>query len=146
MPCPRRCTAGLSRINADGLPFQWNLCIDGGPASVRILFEAGVPGSSVEAPGTPDALQSWRRLGRVLKAPGRDASLGRWRALASQTSQGGATFRPGGGSTVVARVQSLLSDLALDAEPNDSALRALPNTVLHAGPGAAPVGRPRLRA
>lgn len=39
---------GLSRINPDGLPFQWSFCIDGGGPSVRFLCEVGPPGSSVE--------------------------------------------------------------------------------------------------
>lgn len=38
---------GLSKINADGLPFQWSLNIGKQSPSVRFLCEAGHPGSSV---------------------------------------------------------------------------------------------------
>lgn len=37
---------GLARINPDGLPFQWSLCIDNKKPTVRFLCESGMPGSS----------------------------------------------------------------------------------------------------
>ncbi|MCA9773434.1 MAG: hypothetical protein KC466_13555 [Myxococcales bacterium] len=41
--------SGLSRINADGLPFQWSLAVGAAGRSVRFLCEAGMPGTSARA-------------------------------------------------------------------------------------------------
>jgi len=38
---------GLSKINPDGLPFQWSFCIDNKPPTVRFLCESGTPGTSL---------------------------------------------------------------------------------------------------
>ncbi|MFD0277884.1 hypothetical protein ACFVHB_28805 [Kitasatospora sp. NPDC127111] len=62
---------GLSRINANGLPFQWSTCFStaGRPASVRFLCESGTAGT-----GAGDRLRvSLDRLGeacRILGLPG----------------------------------------------------------------------------
>jgi hypothetical protein len=40
---------GLSKINPNGLPFQWSFCINNQLPSVRFLCESGTPGTSVQS-------------------------------------------------------------------------------------------------
>ncbi|MGW4895333.1 hypothetical protein ACWEQL_24140 [Kitasatospora sp. NPDC004240] len=59
---------GLSRINANGLPFQWSACFStaGPPAAVRFLCESGTPGTGVR-----ERLElSLDRLGRACRVLG----------------------------------------------------------------------------
>ncbi|MGW6915278.1 hypothetical protein ACWGB8_15890 [Kitasatospora sp. NPDC054939] len=59
---------GLSRINANGLPFQWSACFStaGPPAAVRFLCESGTPGT-----GAHERLEmSLDRLGRACRVLG----------------------------------------------------------------------------
>jgi len=37
---------GLSRINPNGLPFQWSFCLNNARPTVRFVCEAGVPGTT----------------------------------------------------------------------------------------------------
>ncbi|MCG6499763.1 hypothetical protein, partial [Kitasatospora sp. A2-31] len=61
---------GLSRINANGLPFQWSACFGAARApSVRFLCESGIPGTTGRE-RLNVSLDRLRRACRVIGLPG----------------------------------------------------------------------------
>ena len=84
---------GLSRINPDGLPFQWSFCI-GAPPGVRFLGEIGPPGAdcakryrrsitaiqrALEILGTPPPAWLWD-IAPPIVLPAEDRMAEGWRS------------------------------------------------------------------